>query len=344
MKNLFVIDGASGTGKSDLLYYVGNNSADTTIVMKYSTRPRRDYEKEKGWQLDLRFVSPKEFVGLRLDYQYKYGGYEYGFSREELNGCLSRSANVFVIVRNADVIRSLCRDYGFINVVPVFVYTDEEKIKERLLCQGLSEDRLKFRLDRIKIAFQDYLQHPSIYREVLINNSSIEDYHRLIYEMLAKYKSSPDVDEKLVFILMSFNPDNPRLVDYYEAMKRAAARCDPSLKCTSLEEIPGSFKISDTAKQNVRGCRFAIVDLTESKPNVYYELGFVHGIAKGCIITAHIDTPRFFYPGEYKIIYYKNALELEEKLSKELKGILCVSVLAAGQPLSSFDKIGRAHV
>jgi guanylate kinase len=329
MKNLFVIDGASGTGKSDLLHYVKNFNIDASLVMKHTTRSQRDYEKEKGWELDLIFVSEDEFEQLGHDYQYLYAGNKYGFSRTELNDCFSRSANVFVIVRNADVIRKLIADYSFINVVPVFVYTDYERIRERLLSQGVDEHRLRFRLERIEIAFQDYLRHPRIYREVLINNSSIEDYHRLIDLMLTKYKSSPDVDERLVFVLMSFNPDNPNLIDYYKAMKRAVARYDPSLRCISLEEMTGSFRISDTAKENIRNCRLAIVDLTESKPNVYYELGYVHGIAKSCIITAHVDTPKLFYPGEYKIVYYRNASELEDRLSRELKGGLGASIVTS---------------
>lgn len=323
MKNLFLIDGASGTGKSDLLRHVTNYNINAVYVQKYTTRKERAYEKkDKTWKLDLDFVSDEEFAAQNLDYRYAYAGFKYGFSRPELDRALLQSPNVFAIVRNAEIIRRVQEDYKFINVVPVFIYSNPEKIQERLARQGFDEEQQRFRLARIDIAFQDYLRHPNIYREILINNASEEDYYRLIDRLLEKYRSAPDVDEKKVFVMMSFNPDNPCLEDYYRAIKRAVVRCDPTLICISLHDITGSFGISLTAKENIGNCRLAIVDLTENKPNVYYELGYVHGISKSCIITAHKSTPAHFYPREYKIVDYKNASELEEKLVRELHGVL----------------------
>ncbi len=77
---------------------------------------------------------------------------------------------------------------------------------------------------------------------------------------------------------MSFNPANPPLKDYYKAMQRAVKRYDSSFECKSLHDITGSFKISDKAMENIRKCRLAIIDLNENKPNVYYELGYVHPV------------------------------------------------------------------
>lgn len=65
-----------------------------------------------------------------------------------------------------------------------------------------------------------------------------------------------------------------------------------------------------------------IVDLTENKPNVYYELGYLHAIGKTCIITAESGTVPSFYPSEYKILFYGSARELRDKLHKELANLL----------------------
>jgi len=46
MKNLYLIDGASGTGKSDLVHYVTDFKNDVKLVQKYTTRAERDYEKK----------------------------------------------------------------------------------------------------------------------------------------------------------------------------------------------------------------------------------------------------------------------------------------------------------
>lgn len=88
MKNLFLVDGASGTGKSDLLNYVVDYK-QVNVVMKYTTRPQRLYEKEKGWLLDLNFVSLEEFERLKPDYVYKYRrDYWYGFYRADSKNAL----------------------------------------------------------------------------------------------------------------------------------------------------------------------------------------------------------------------------------------------------------------
>jgi guanylate kinase len=324
MKNLFILDGASGTGKSDFLNYVRSFHHNIAVVEKYTTRNIRKFEsKDPYYYLDLHFVDEAEFESLGLKYWYNYSGKKYGFSKSELEQKLSLNDNVFVIIRNSTLIKRIAEDYDFINVVPVYIYTDKIEIRNRLLSEKTySEDQINFRLKRIKIAFEDYLNNANIYSEIIINNSSIEDYHRLIKQLIEKYNDIPAVDEKLIFVLMSFNPKNPALQDYYKAMQRAVKSIDSSFVCINLDEIDGSFKISSTAKSKISNCRLAIVDITENKQNVYYELGFTHGIDKDCIITAHESTEILFYPGEYRVLKYNSATELEAKLKKSLAVIL----------------------
>ena len=83
MKNLFLVDGASGTGKSDLLRWViDNNADDVRYLQKGTTRGQRPQEQnDTGILLDLEFLSKAEFKAKQYDYTYRYGGAEYGFSR-----------------------------------------------------------------------------------------------------------------------------------------------------------------------------------------------------------------------------------------------------------------------
>ena len=323
MKNLFLIDGASGTGKTYLIKYIDEFKSDRGLVKKYSTRAERAYERSEDWKLDLIFVSEDEFDDLKLDYQYRYAGNRYGFSKKDLNDALTNNTNVFVIVRNTDLIRRLQKEFYFINVVTIFVYADQDLIKKRLFKlkeEGtLTEQDINLRLTRLGIAFRDYLNHPEIYSDVIINNASESDFQRLIETTLLKYRRAPDIEEKLVFLLMAFNRTNPALQDYGAAIKRAVRNADPTARCLDLEDIKrGSYEISAEAKSQIRRCRLAIVDLTENRPNVYYELGFVHGIGKDCILTSHVDSEPHFYPAGHKIIFYKNASELEGRLMEEL--------------------------
>ncbi len=323
MKNLFLIDGASGTGKSDLIKHILNTRKDSTALIKFSTREIREYEKRDDIMLDLNFVKDDAFDKSNLDYVYIYYRKQYGFKKETLDRLLEKNSNVFVIVRNPDVIKQIINDYYFINVVPVFVYTDEEKLRDRLINQNYSEKDIAERLEKIHQAYEDYQRHPDIYKEILINNSSINHYHQLIDLLINKYKDLPEIDDKLIFVLMSFNPDNPELKKVFTAIQKSVEMFDKSYKCYNLESLKGkSYKISDTAKEHISKCRLAIIDLTENKPNVYYELGYANGISKDFIITAKKGTELLFYPREYKIIIYEDAFDIQEKLLEMLPVIL----------------------
>ena len=73
MKNLFLVDGVSGTGKTDLVEWVLNRHSDVDIVKKFTTREKRDYEKDIEEFLDLEFGFSKEKLKqLKLDYTYVY--------------------------------------------------------------------------------------------------------------------------------------------------------------------------------------------------------------------------------------------------------------------------------
>lgn len=319
MKNLFVVDGASGTGKSDLLQYVIQTSGKVSVVQKITTREMREYEKQ-NWFLDLEFVSANEFDNLQFDYWYPYSYEKYGFNKSDIYDAFTKAPNVFIIVRDHEVIEDIIRDFHFINVIPVYVYTDPITVLNRLKKQPMTEAQIQFRISRLNLAYEDYIQRSTIYREVLINNSNITDYHRLIKAMIDKYRHCPDIDDELVFILMSFNPSNPSLEDYASAIKRAVIKHYPKMRCINLDDLKGSFKISQEAKRHISECRLAIVDLTENKPNVFYELGFAHASQKNVIITSHVSTEMLFYPSEYKVVRYESGADLYRKLLKELDG------------------------
>ena len=85
MKNLFVVDGASGTGKTELLEYIFSYSSGMEVIPKYTTREQRDYEKVRGYTLDLKFVSSKQFDTKNLYYKYTYGREHYGFSKKKVD-------------------------------------------------------------------------------------------------------------------------------------------------------------------------------------------------------------------------------------------------------------------
>jgi len=207
------------------------------------------------------------------------------------------------------------------NVIPVYIYTDRMLFAKALKENGKEDDEIQKRLLLFEKAYQDYLMHPQIYRETLLNNSSTGDYRRIINAMLEKHQNYSVLQQRLVFVCMSFNP---RLNDYFTAMKNAVQAVNPTFKCDRAErELIGNVDpILAAVLKNIQAATLVIVDLTENRPNVLYELGRVQEAKKQCIITAQEGTELVLYSSQFPVIFYKNAEDLKEQLVKSLKDSL----------------------
>lgn len=200
MKNLFILDGLAGTGKSDWLDYIDDKSVsfNASIIRKYTTRPQREREKSGELKSDLNFVSDEQFDDIQSSIgeqfvTYKYGGkkekYRYGFSLNEIENQLTECKNVFIIIRDISVIKLLMTKYAnMYNLIPVFVYTDTLLVTKRLERDGYSREEIEKRLERNMRVWEDYAtQSVHIYKHTLINNSDKTDFHRLIRQLLEMY-------------------------------------------------------------------------------------------------------------------------------------------------------------
>jgi guanylate kinase len=186
-KNIFLIDGASGTGKSDFVEYINSLDKKSGFLIKSTTRRIRDYEKKNAQNLDLKFCSQLKFDSLKLEYHYDYEKHKYGFSKKELNELIEKCENIFLIIRNVPIMRKLKKEYIDYNVISVWVYSDISKIEERLRSQDCNDEQIKFRVSRIEKTYKDYVLNSAFFDEVIINNSDKESYHQLIDSLIKKY-------------------------------------------------------------------------------------------------------------------------------------------------------------
>ncbi len=187
MRNLFLIDGASGTGKSDLVEYARASHRRCGVLVKASTRTLRDYEENEDVALDLSFHSRDEFNSFDFDYKYEYGEQLYGFSREQLNQCLDQFENVFAIIRSVPLMRKLKDEYKNYRVIAVYVRSDHRLIEERMLHQGRTQSEIDFRLTRISATFADYMRNAYFFDEIIENTSDKAAYYTLIDRLIEKY-------------------------------------------------------------------------------------------------------------------------------------------------------------
>jgi guanylate kinase len=326
MQNLFVVDGAAGTGKSDLLEYIEAKYQTghlATVVKKYSTRPQRPEEKHSP--ADLLLITAPEFDELARDqrfYHYRYGEYRYGFHLDDIDAALREFRNVFIIVRDMTTIGRLRECYFSIRTIPVFIYSDAEEIRRRLHKENYTKRGIAFRLTRQKSAWQDYLSHSDIYEEVLLNNSNKADFRRLIDNLFRRYTRERDNElvisrlerfplvrpligfknkiqahlrnyQKNVFVMMKYRSDNE---DTYELVAEV-------IKSKGLIPVrakdPGWDITSDTYNPVavLYCCKYGVALFDEPEegnaynPNVAYELGMMHLQMKDCLILRHTALP-----------------------------------------------------
>jgi hypothetical protein len=127
----------------------------------------------------------------------------------------------------------------------------------------------------------------------------------------------PIIDNNLCFVVMSFNKDNKDLVDIYAAIKRTVYSF--KFTCKRVDEIEENRRITDTIISTIQNAGFIITDLTESRPNCYYELGYAHALGKQVIQTCDSKTPLHFDIASYPTIIYETKTELEERLKEKIK-------------------------
>ena len=121
------------------------------------------------------------------------------------------------------------------------------------------------------------------------------------------------------FVMMSISPEDLRLEDVLSSIKRATK--DHGIECVRVDEIEHSGKITDLILGHLRTSEYLICDISTERPNVYYELGYAHGIKKEVILIAQEGSKIHFDIKDYNIIFYKSFTDLESKLSKRIAAL-----------------------
>jgi hypothetical protein len=120
---------------------------------------------------------------------------------------------------------------------------------------------------------------------------------------------------------MSFRlEEEPALVDYSAAIKRAICATGLPLELVRIDLVDGDYEISQRIMDEIDRCEIVLADFTLSPPNVYFELGYARGRkTKQIIQTARKGTNLEFDVRNWRTEFYRNATELEEKLQPVLR-------------------------
>jgi hypothetical protein len=113
---------------------------------------------------------------------------------------------------------------------------------------------------------------------------------------------------KSVLALMSYTPEDPMakwLKNVFHNFTTACKEFDYT--CTRVDQTNTPDRIVPRILEQIDRSAFVIVDLTELKPNVLFELGYAEGLKKPRIVTAKIDTKLPFDIQDFPVTFWDPA-------------------------------------
>src|SRR5204862_3622770 len=121
----------------------------------------------------------------------------------------------------------------------------------------------------------------------------------------------------LVFVIMAFNSDGCEEV--YRTIQASAERL--RLTARRADDSIGSGMIIREITELIEAAEFIITDLTHERPNVYYELGYAHGVgneSSDILLIAREGTALHFDISPFRVHYYRSVDHLAAILAEQL--------------------------
>ena len=121
-----------------------------------------------------------------------------------------------------------------------------------------------------------------------------------------------------VFVVMSYKND-PALNEALQCFEEVCREFGFNAERMDRAHQGGTHEITEAISSGIRNCAFVICDITEDRPNVYYELGYARGLGKEVILTAKEGSNPHFDVQGLKRIKWKNFLNLRDQLRTDVK-------------------------
>lgn len=125
----------------------------------------------------------------------------------------------------------------------------------------------------------------------------------------------------LVFVVMPFQGQD--MLDAYSAIKDECRKL--KLKACRVDEQVGSGVVIRQITDLIERAEFIICDLTRERPNVYYELGYAHGVGNestDILLIAKEGTVLHFDIAPLRVQYYSSTENLRSIVSSQLKAMI----------------------
>jgi hypothetical protein len=128
-----------------------------------------------------------------------------------------------------------------------------------------------------------------------------------------------------VFVIMSF-AETDDLEDYLAAVRSVCLEAGFEAVRTDSRPAATTHQIVDALHSHIQTCGFVIADLTNIRPNVYYEVGYAMGLHKRLVLTSKKGTEVHFDLQGFNRIEWSG----HENLRKQLRPVVAEVARAFG--------------
>lgn len=126
----------------------------------------------------------------------------------------------------------------------------------------------------------------------------------------------PRIDINFCFVLMPFEDAFDPV--YEEAIKPGAE--DAGMWCARADKVRDNRAVIEKIKGSIQRAGIIVADMTGDNPNVFYEIGYAHGLGKECILITQASSEKVpFDIRHLEHIKYTPSQEGLAKLRRDLK-------------------------
>ncbi len=128
-------------------------------------------------------------------------------------------------------------------------------------------------------------------------------------------------EQGLVFVVMPFK--GQEMAEVYAAIKDECGKL--GLRAARVDENVGSGFVVREITEFIERAEFIVCDLTFERPNVYYELGYAHGVgneAADILLIAREGTTLHFDIAPLRVQYYRSTEHLRAIVSSNLREMI----------------------
>ena len=122
------------------------------------------------------------------------------------------------------------------------------------------------------------------------------------------------VTPSTVFTVMPFTSDFDEVFTLFHEVCK-----DLGLRAVRSDQVETNERIMQRIVDGIRTSAFVIADVSEVRPNVFYELGFAQGFGKQVVVTARKGTTLPFDIVDVPVIFWDGLQDLKKQLRKRIK-------------------------